>query len=218
VVDETAIEWARAEAARLRDGARSVSSTGRLAAPLEFLRVHAGPESAFFLQADRATKGPSSLSYTAIGVADALGGWVAMAESGLVDTLPWDAAVRVEASNDIMEQVQRLLDDRRVHPAAPAVLAGAALEEFLRSLIEAHSVTVRGKPSIDAYAKALKAAEVLTTQDMKDITSWGGVRNAAAHGRFDEVSVEHVRVTVAHINLFMRERRPGGAEVATAVE
>jgi hypothetical protein len=31
-----------------------------------------------------------------------------------------------------MEQVQLLLDDRKVHPAAPVVLAGAALDEFLQ--------------------------------------------------------------------------------------
>jgi hypothetical protein len=61
---------------------------------------------------------------------------------------PLEARSRVEAATDLMEQVQILLDDRKVHPAGPVMLAGAALEEFLRSMIVTSTLQPKGKPGI----------------------------------------------------------------------
>ena len=99
-----------------------------------------------------------------------------------------------------------MLDDKRTHPAAPIVLAGAALEEALRSLVIQNRATIVGKPGLNAYAAALKSASVLTTQDVKDITSWAGQRNEAAHGDFANLSPERAQIMVDGINLFMRQR------------
>jgi hypothetical protein len=80
-----------------------------------------------------------------------------------------------------MEQVEILLSDRDVHPVAPIVIAGAALEERLRALVLQHGCTPSGR-GIDAYGAALKAAEVVDGQEVKQVTAWAGLRNRAAHG------------------------------------
>ena len=199
------IAWARQEAQRLRS-ANDVSH-GQFALGLEFLRKQAGSQSAFYQQANKVSDGGWAFDYRARVVADALEAWADGAADGLADQEPFETRARVTASTDLMEQVQLLLDDRRVHAAAPAVLAGAALEEFLRALAsrEGLSLPTRKKPGLAAYAEVLKSAEVFGAQDVKDVTAWAGIRNSAAHGDFDAVTLDRVRLMVDGINLFMRQ-------------
>ena len=72
-----------------------------------------------------------------------------------------------------MEQVRKLADDRDVHPAAPIVLAGAALVVALRSAVEELDLPCPDKPSIAAYTGCLRAAGILSAQDVKDVTQVG---------------------------------------------
>jgi hypothetical protein len=52
----------------------------------------------------------------------------------------------------------------------------------------------------------LLAAELITKQDMKDITAWGGLRNHAAHGEWTEVSDrQRASLMLDGVNLFMRK-------------
>ena len=93
-----------------------------------------------------------------------------------------------------------------MHPAAPAALIGASLEEFLRNLVDAHGFLEKiSKPGIDAYAKTLKTNDLINAQDMKDITSWAGIRNSAAHGKFEDLSKDQINLMLQGINLFMRK-------------
>jgi hypothetical protein len=103
-----------------------------------------------------------------------------------------------------MGQVDRLLRDKQVHVAAPIVLAGAALEEFLRALVTANDLVLARKPSLPTYADALRKADVITRQDNKDITTWADQRNDAAHGNFDSLTFDRARLMVDGIELFMR--------------
>jgi hypothetical protein len=97
---------------------------------VEFLRLKAGARSELYVQAAARGKHMS----TAVQVARwALNTWIEMVGAGLAE-LPVEAQARAAAATDLMEQVETLLSDRRVHPAAPVMLAGAALEEMLRSL------------------------------------------------------------------------------------
>jgi hypothetical protein len=201
-------DWARQEAARIRRES-DVITKGGLAMALDFLRVQAGPKSAFYERAE-ATMGLSART-AAENIADILDGWVELGTSGLIEGPSFESQARVEASTDLMEQVGTLLDDKRIHEAAPIVLAGAALEEFLRSLIARHGVPFSRKPGIAAYSEELRKADVLNAQDAKDITAWAGHRNAAAHGEFDKTSVEQARIMADGINLFMRQHQPSGS-------
>lgn len=107
-----------------------------------------------------------------------------------------------------MEQVEQLMADKSIHPAAPIALAGAALKSALRSLWEqAGQPELKGRPGINAYATALTPAP-LDRQDVKDITSWAGLRNAAAHGEFDVIDLNRARHMAEGVNLFMQRRAP----------
>lgn len=196
-------EWARQEVLRLRGHGENASRS--TAAALEFLRVHAGSGSAFLQQARvGANQGGSSRS-GANTVADALAGWLAYKAAGLAPGPSLESLARSEVATDLMEQVDRLLNDKQGHVAAPIVLAAAALDVFLRSLVIANDIVAARRPSSLTYAQALKRAEVITNLDVKDITAWVGHRNDAAHGNFDSLSLDRARLMVDGINLFMRQ-------------
>ena len=204
---EAVIGWAHGEAGRLRDvqdDPRMASdvSIGEIAAGTEFLRLHSGRNSQFFAQAAAAAK---QQPYNAVEtVPRLLDSWAEFVDVGLAEQ-PLEQRAKFEASTDLMEQVQVLLDDGRVHAAAPVVLAGAALEEFLRGLLTTESVSVKGKPGINSYAAALREAGVLDQQAVKDATAWAGMRNSAAHGEFDKVKIDNARLMAQAINLFMQQ-------------
>lgn len=140
---------------------------------IEFLRIHAGGTD-FYSHIDDLFTTQVGANAALLGVADLLERWTAFHQSGMTAAIPFAAQARIEAATDLMEQVQLLLDDSQVHPAAPVMLAGAALEEFLRSMLAAHpEATVTGKPALNSYSQALAAAGVLSKQDVKDITSHG---------------------------------------------
>lgn len=97
-----------------------------------------------------------------------------------------------------------LNEDKTVHPAAPIVLAGAALEIALRSAIEELSLEPPAKQSINAYSGCLRTAGFLSTQDVKEVTQMGGLRNSAAHGDHDELSRERAGLMEQQVNMFLR--------------
>jgi len=115
--------------------------------------------------------------------------------------------VQVDVVSDFLEQASSLLGDGKTHPAASAVLIGAALEQFLRDWVAEKGLSMEGKkPGIDNYAKTLLRAGLIGKQDMKDITSWAGLRNDAAHGEWDKVKDrKRIRLMLEGVNLFMRK-------------
>jgi len=136
-------------------------------------------------------------------VAGALEAWVLFVEAGMMAAAPFEVRARVEAATDLMDQVQQLIDTPGVHYAAPVVLAGAGLEEFLRSRVIALGLSPSGKPGIQAYADALRGAQDLTSQEVKSITAWAGQRNDAAHGTFEGLSKQRSQIMADGINLFL---------------
>lgn len=197
--EDPMLQWADAEVKRLGEIADECRRLQRqeaydgmpnrlvaTAAALEFLRRNA--ESSIFTTAAREAVERSYHEHDAIaGVAGQLGNWAQFVRDGMASIDAYDVRARFEASTDLMEQVQTLLQDGSVHPAAPVMLAGAALEEFLWALHLRTGEELSGKPGISRYADALQRAKVLNRQDVKDITSWAGLRNSAAHGDFDQV-------------------------------
>lgn len=176
----------------------------------EFLRLYAGEKSSFYLQIADLTMQDGLLM-----VVGTVEGFIEHARSGLLAGMTPERKAQIDVVSDILEQAQWLLEDRKVHPAGPAVIVGAALEEFLRNWVEEASLSLDSKkPSLDAYCKTLREAELLTKQDVKDITSWSGIRNDAAHGEWDRVS-DRLRVSVMleSVNLFMRRYGPEGQSI-----
>lgn len=112
---------------------------------------------------------------------------------------------RITASTDLMEQAESLMADPDVHVAAPIVLAGAALEEVLRDLVEGRDLKIKGKPGLTAYSQTLRTADLLRPNDVKEITSLAGVRNEAAHGNFEDLTRERAQLFLDRINLMLQK-------------
>lgn len=179
----------------------------RAASALGFLSQYAGSESEWFMRARIAweSKGDNtSLATGAYAVSGNLELWAADVDRGLTVLPGMDASsIRSVASTDLMEQVRALVKDATVHPAAPIVLAGAALETALRGAVEEAELTIVGTGSITAYGKVLRSADLISKQEMKDIEQMSGLRNAAAHGDFDAITRAHASLMEQQVNLFL---------------
>jgi hypothetical protein len=178
----------------------------RAVAALEFLQQHAGGDSVWARRAASMyeTGGPSE-AMRARGVGDLLREWADQVDAGVVEVVGARAWAQVDVvSTDIMKQVRRLLEDPAVHPAAPIVLCGAALETALRALAGARNVPAPPRPGMKALTDALRAAQLLTVQDVKDIDAAAGLRNQAAHGQFQDLSGQRAGLMEQQTNLLLR--------------
>jgi hypothetical protein len=173
---------------------------------LDFLERFAGKDSQWVTSGrDIFDKNGHSMETGARALGDVLRAWADQVEAGII-TIPQAEAqgVRAIASTDLMEQVRKLNEDKDVSPAAPIVLAGAALEIALRSAVEELGLELPAKHSISAYSGCLRAARLLSPQDVKDIEQMGGLRNSAAHGDFDTLSHERAGLIEQQVNHFLR--------------
>lgn len=113
--------------------------------------------------------------------------------------------IRAQVAADFLEQAQVLLDDGYYIPAA--VLAGAVLEDALRKLSLAHGlsvVTKNNKPkTLDPLISDLAKSGQIATPKAQELRSWAALRNAAAHGKPDEVEPEAVRRMITGVAGFV---------------
>jgi hypothetical protein len=180
----------------------------RAAAAIEFLRQYAGEDSHWTRRATAIYESRGDGKSTESGaraVGEFLRSWADQVETGVIDIVGARAQAEIAVVNtDVMGQVRRLLEDKGMHPAAPIVLCGAALETALRATVEAHNLVLCERPSISAYGRLLRTAGLISTQDMKDIEQCGGLRNSAAHGEFDALSAERAGLMEQQTNLLLR--------------
>lgn len=177
----------------------------RVIAALDFLDRFTGHDSQWTVRGRDVVDGNmSSMSSGARALGDVLREWADAVASGIV-VIPQAEAqgARAIASTDLMDQVRVLAEDRSVHPAAPIVLAGAALEVALRSAVDELQLTLTEKPGITAYARRLRKEGILSAQDVKDVEQMAGVRNSAAHGQFDDLSRERAGLMEQQVNFFL---------------
>lgn len=188
------------------------NSTGRYAQACEFLRTFAGAKSSFFESA-RTVEGLSA-DYRARSTAAILDSFADYVASGLVQEISPERQAQLDVVSDLLDQSHSLLEDRKVHPATPAVLIGATLEEFLRTWVETEGISIGNrKPGLDTYAKCLREADLISKQDTKDLTAWGGIRNHAAHGEWLEVEdKDKISLMLQGVNLFMRKYEKGAVQ------
>ena len=144
-----------------------------------------------------------SMESGARAVGDVIAEWILMVHSGQAKPRLVEFSVRAASSTDLLEQVRALNADKGVIPAAPIVLAGAALEIALRSAVGELGLTVEGRGSIHAYAKALRQVDVLDKQDIKDVTQMAGLRNDAAHGHLELLNRGRAGMMEQQVNFFL---------------
>lgn len=182
--------------------------TARATAALDLLRQYSGAGTYWTLRAVAVydSKGDSqSTESGARAVADLLTLWCIQLEAGAVELAGEVVRRDLEGvSTDVMSIVRRLLEDPQSHPAPPMVMCGAALEIALRAVASANDVLPDGPTSMSALTAALRRAEMLTKQDVKDLDMLGGLRNQAAHGHFDDLSLERAGLMEQHSNLMLR--------------
>ena len=179
---------------------------GTVAEATEFLRKYAG-ENSYFLEPLLKFGFKTHDSHAVRHITSSLEAFIRHVENDLHNEFSLERKAQIDVVSDFLEQAHLLLITKGVHPAAPTVITGACLEEFLRNWIEENDLSiVNKKPGLDAYAGALREANLITKQDMKDITSWCGLRNLAAHGKWDEVNdKKRIGIMLEHVNLFMRK-------------
>ncbi|MCP4140148.1 MAG: hypothetical protein GY755_07645 [Chloroflexi bacterium] len=185
------------------DGTRNEVSV--YAEAREFFRVYAGPKSSFLKTLEQYD--PMAIYESRYMVKDLLQTFMEYVEAGLLSDISPERRAQLDVVSDFLGMANNLLETRGVHPAAPAMLIGATLEEFLRTWIESEGINLRNrKLGMETYSSVLRDAELITKQDGKDTTAWAGIRNHAAHGEWDEVSdKKRISLMLEGINLFMRK-------------
>jgi len=189
-----------------RIASTTVRGSSLLPEALEFLRIYSGEKSAFYNQLKKVN--PDWQDNTVKNnVIDALNGYIRFLESGLSNSISLERRTQIDVVSDYLNQASILINTKGIHPVAPCVIIGASLEEFLRNWTEEIGLSKNiDKPSIDAYAKLLREHEHITKQDIKDITSWAGLRNDAAHGKWNDVSdANRINLMAEGVSLFMRK-------------
>lgn len=202
--DTKAIAWARQEAHNLeteRQQSGTLPTNGRLGAAATFFSVNCS-KTAYATIADTWVNSTVDTSMFR-SVIEALRSWADYATFEMVVEQPFKLRSRVEASTDLMDQVKLLLDEATLTPAAAVMLAGAALEELLRGMVESNGLRVSGKPGINAYASALRSNDYITRQEKKDIDAWAGNRNEAAHGHFGTIDHDKAVRMAGGIGMFL---------------
>lgn len=105
---------------------------------------------------------------------------------------------------DFLEMADYLLAEGYKDPTA--VLVGGVLEEQLRKLCQANSISAT-KGAIPKKADGLNAdlanANIYSKLDQKSITAWLGLRNNAAHGKYNEYSKEQVALMLQGVRDFI---------------
>jgi len=181
-----------------------INYPGSIAQAKEFFRTYAGSNNSFLEALDKINN--RNINLARFELINILGSFINYVQNDLL-RISIERQIQIDTVSDYLEQAEKLLKDDKVHPAAPAVLIGASLEEFLRNWIEAveTDMTLINK-SLDSYSSELKRRNLITKQDVKDIVSWGGIRNDAAHGHWDLVNDQRrIFLMLEGVNLFMRK-------------
>ena len=108
-----------------------------------------------------------------------------------------------EVFSDFLDQADHLLEHRYSAPAAS--LAGAVLENGLRSLAERNGIAVKARDALSALNSKLAAKSVYNRLRQKQVAVWIDVRNAADHGRFEDFTQEDVADVVKGVRNFLAE-------------
>ena len=117
--------------------------------------------------------------------------------------------VAAELFADFLEMADHLLKREYKDPAA--VIIGSVLEEHLRQLCNANSISIEFENNqgvlipkkADRLNSDLAKEDVYSKLDQKAVTMWLDLRNKAAHGKYGEYTSEQVTNMYSGITEFM---------------
>ncbi len=172
----------------------------------EFLRIYAGPNSSFYQMIADIPWEQHDGSLTFERVQSSLQGFLGSLETGYNLGISPEKKAQLDVVSDFLGMAQIILEDKKMHAGAAAMLIGATLEEFLRNWIEDEGLSIaKDRPTIDDYAKALRAGDFISKQNKKSIDVWAGQRNDAAHGHWEEVEERKlIRLMLSGVDHFIQ--------------
>ena len=200
---EKVLEWAKS----IHPNQNEYFASGFMAEIKEMIKSYIGKNNSFYSELESIT--PEWIPSDAMDAADVtLKRFISVVERDLISGISLNRKIQTDVVSDILEQAQEILNDEKFHPASSAILIGAGLEEFLRNWVEDSNIDISGhKLSIDTYAKALKDKELIDKQDSKDIISWAGIRNDAAHGHWDNLNDrKRILLMIEGVTYFIRRK------------
>ena len=120
-------------------------------------------------------------------------------EQGNLESLR--SLVVAEVFSDFLDQAQHLLENRYKAPAAS--LAGAVLENGLRSIAERNGIPVKEKDNLSALNNKIAAKGIYNRLRQRRVETWIEVRNAADHGRFGDSTESDVGDLIKGVRDFL---------------
>ena len=122
-------------------------------------------------------------------------------EHGYLNTIRQMAAADV--FSDFTDQAEYLLENDHWMPAVS--LAGAVLENGLRSIATRNDVVVHGQDDLSSLNNKLADKAIYNNLRRKQVALWADVRNAVDHGRFDDVNESDGADLVRGVRGFLAE-------------
>lgn len=118
------------------------------------------------------------------------------------------AQAQVQASESINDVEQKALQ-----LAVAAFLAGAAIEDALRRLCDAHGVSYDMQKSTisklqSALYKPSEEIEIISRSENKQIAAWADTRNKADHGKFFDITYTETLTMVIGVRSFIEKHLP----------
>jgi hypothetical protein len=131
-------------------------------------------------------------------------------------------AIAHEIEGDILDIAQSQVQEvetskdstqKQLQLAVAAFLAGASLEDALRRLCDARSISYDSQRSSLAKLQAAlfqpsKQIEMISSSENKQITAWGDTRNKADHGKFGDITYAEVLSMVIGVRAFIDRHLP----------
>lgn len=123
--------------------------------------------------------------------------------------LGWMSSVEellhADTFSDFLEMASEL--NEKGYKDGAAVIAGSVLEAHIRQLCHRQAIDTElanGAPKkADVMNADLARAEVYSKNQQKQITAWLGIRNSAAHGKYEEYQASDVTSLILMIRSFI---------------
>lgn len=123
-------------------------------------------------------------------------------EKGLL--IDFRQLLQSEIFSDFLEMAEYLLKEN--YKDAATVIIGSVLEDTLRKLAIANSINIKKHNedylTLEALNVELAKANVYDKLIQKQITSWGDLRNKAAHGHYDKYDKQQVEMMLLFVQKF----------------
>ena len=129
--------------------------------------------------------------------------------------LNFEYQIQDKMTIDLMQQASDLLDETNAKDhgeyISAAVLAGAVLENFLKTLCLRQSppilpITEKGTyRTLGMIVSELEKIDFYNPIEIKQIKVWVEIRNAAAHGQFGKFDPKHVKNMIGGIREFIEK-------------